>query len=55
VEVKVQSVSKSYALRYIKKKMKVDAGSSYVEYEEIIDNLTSGCPTLAKSEYIIRQ
>jgi hypothetical protein len=26
----------------------------FKEYEETVDHLTSGCPTLAKSEYIIR-
>jgi hypothetical protein len=25
-----------------------------IEYEEIIDHLTSGCPILAKNEYVIR-
>jgi hypothetical protein len=48
------SVSTNYFKRTILKEEIVSRCTEYTEYEETIDHLTSGCPILAKNEYIIR-
>jgi hypothetical protein len=49
-----QAISTNYFKKKILKQ-EIESGCRLCkEYEETIDHLTSGCPTLAKNEYIIR-
>jgi hypothetical protein len=49
-----QAISTNYFKRRILKKEIESICRLYKEYEETIDHLTSGCPILAKNEYVIR-
>jgi hypothetical protein len=48
-----QAISKNYFKRKFLKKIE-SRRRLCKEYEETIDHLTSGCPILAKNEYVIR-
>jgi hypothetical protein len=54
VAAKDQAVSTNYCKRKILKEEIESRCRLCKEYEESIDHLTSGCPILAKNEYIIR-
>jgi hypothetical protein len=49
-----QAISTNYVKRKILKEETGSRRRLYKEYEETIDHLTSGCPILAKNEYVIR-
>jgi hypothetical protein len=49
-----RAVSTNYFKRKILKEEIESTCRLCKEYEETIDHLTSGCPILAKNEYIIR-
>jgi hypothetical protein len=49
-----QAISMKYFKRKILKEETESRCRRCKEYEETIDHLTSGCPTLAQNEYVIR-
>jgi hypothetical protein len=55
MEAQKQVISTNYFKKKILKQETESRCRLCKEYEEIIDHLISGCPTLAKNEYIIRQ
>jgi hypothetical protein len=49
-----QAISTNYFKKKILKQEIESILQPLKEYEETIDHLISGCPTLAKNEYVIR-
>jgi hypothetical protein len=54
MEAQDQAISTNYFRKKILKQETESICQLCKEYEETIDHLISGCPTLAKNEYIIR-